>query len=373
MKQDEPARLKDDGTEAQRTLLRSTPADMPVWLAEAVRARIESRMPGSAGTAGSRKVLRLVVAGGVLFAAGGAMAYGVSATRRLWPAAQSRTMVTAPRARQPAIEAPTTLVATSDEVVVRGDAVPKRRKPVSDAPAQRLVMVQPPLVAAAPPAPPVAPKISAPAFGLHDFREYVEPATAPANLEPSNPTKITPTRLGRLLVSWPSRRGASLDVLDMAGQGDAIARVFGTVNRTPLSIEIRRGLLVGKIGDEVVNIWLKGEDQASGSIAGYEVDFTVLPTHSGYLLRGNLPGHTARLEMRKGILRWYPGCENALAAVSPGVYQGTCAEGKNASVVLPPAFRKLPPLARLVMLAIVLTERDLVFRGRDPQIFNPTP
>ena len=370
MKQNDPARLKDEGTEAQRTLLRSTPTDMPLWLKESVRARIESRMAGSAG---SKRALRFVFAGGVLFAAGGAMAYGVSAMQGLWPAAQPTRPVTAPRARQPVVEAPTTVVATSDDVVLRGDAAPKRRKPSPEAPAQRLAMVQPPLVAAAPSVPPAAPTISTPTFGLHDFRDYVEPATAPADLAPSNQAKLTPPRLGRLLVSWPSRRGASLDVLDMAGQGDAIARIFGTINRTPLSIEIRKGLLVGKIGDEVVNVWFKGEDQASGSIAGYEVDFIVLPTHSGYLLRGNLPGHTARLEMRKGILRWYPGCENALAAVSPGVYQGTCAEGKNASVVLPPAFRKLPPLARLVMLAIVLTERDLVFRGRDPQLFNPTP
>ena len=221
------------------------------------------------------------------------------------------------------------------------------------------------------PAPPAAPIAGGPGLGLHELILEGQ-AEEPRVVEPVLPSP-PPRRPGRLLVNWASRRGASLDVVDMYGQGDALARITGTVNRTPLSIDIRKGLVVGKIGDEVVNIWLKGAEQAEGSIAGYAVFFQVSSTQSGFLLRGTLPGHTARLETRKGILRWYPGCENALAATSPGVYQGTCTEGKNASVVLPPAFRKLPPLARLVMLAIVLTERDPVFKNDKPQLFNPAP
>lgn len=303
------------------------------------------------------------------------MAFGVAKGKDFWRAPKPAADVLQPR-QSPNYSVRTTrkaiVLPPSDQIDSQAEGSPKhaRRKTHVDTPPQHLAMVEPPVAIPAP----AAPKVSAPAFGLHDFRDVVEnrSATVPAE----GPVQASPPALprpGRLLVSWPSRRGASLDVVDLYGQGDALARVVGTVNRTPLSIEIRKGLMVGKIGDEVVNMWLMGKEQAGGSIAGHEVHFTVSPTQNGYLLRGNLPGHTARLEMHKGILRWYPGCENALAATSPGVYQGTCSEGKNASVVLPPAFRKLPPLPRLVLLAIVLTERDPVFLNGDTPIINPTP
>lgn len=371
----DPARLKDEGTEAQQVLLRSAPPEMPVGFKATARARVEARMQG--GNA-SRALPRLAFAATFLSIAGGAMAYGVAKARRFQHEPQHEASAPHPQhvtalgtgATQQAI-----MLAPSDAVDSQSESIPKhaRRKTHIDAPPQIVAMLQPPTVAAAAPA---VPSFKSPEMGFHDFREFPEgkvEAIVPAEAPSTKSQHKEPPRPGRLLVNWASRRGASLDVVEMYGQGDALARVFGTVNRTPLSIEIRKGLLVGKIGDEVVNVWLKGKERADGSIAGYDVDFQVSPTQAGYLLRGNLPGHTARLEMHKGILRWYPGCENALAATSPGVYQGTCTEGKNASVVLPPSFRKLPPLARLVMLAIILTERDPVFRDREPQIFNATP
>jgi len=371
----DPIRLKDEGPEAQQVLLRAAPPEMPLGLKESVRARVEGRMQGGNT---SRTFMRLAFAASLVLVAGGAMAYGVAKARHFLQepqnAASPLRLQQAPRigsgTTQQAIVLP-----HSNSVGLQAESSTKhaRRKTHLDAPPQSVAMLQPPRVATAAPA---APSIESPPMGLHDFREFPEgkveamvPAEAPSSRSPHE----EPPRPGRLLVNWASRRGASLDVVDMYGQGDALARVFGTINRTPLSIEIRKGLLVGKIGDEVVNVWLKGKEQADGSIAGYDVDFKLSATQNGYLLRGNLPGHTARLELHKGILRWYPGCENALAATSPGVYQGTCTEGKNASVVLPPSFRKLPPLARLVMLAIILTDRDPVFQDREPQIFNATP
>ncbi|MDX2019509.1 MAG: hypothetical protein SF187_04660 [Deltaproteobacteria bacterium] len=370
----EPTRLKDAGTDAQKALLRAGAPEMPLGLKESVRARVESRIS-------NRKapwVLRMAFATGVLFVGGGAMAYGVIHVQRLWRAEQSApagapTRVTRRYEAAPARQA-IVLPPSDNEAEERNSQEPpkpQRRRTRPERSSPPLAYVEPPVELAAPPAPPAAPVLSGPGLGLHELIMEGQ-AEEPRVVQPTKPAPPAP-RPGRFLVKWESRRGAALDVLDLYGQGDALARITGSVNRTPLSIDIRKRLIVGKIGDEVVNIWLKGEEQAEGSIAGYPVFFQVSSTQNGFLLRGTLPGHTARLETRKGLLRWYPGCENALAATSPGVYQGTCTEGNNASVVLPPAFRKLPPLARLVMLAIVLTERDPVFKDDKPQLFNPTP
>lgn len=371
----DPIRIREEGPEAQQALLRAAPPEMPPGLKEAVRARVESRMQGGRT---SRTFMRFAFASSLVLIAGGAMAYGVARSKRFLPEPQhaaSERHIRRPVHAGAGTTQQAIVLPPSDAVDLQTDSLPKhaRRKTHLDAPPQAVAILQPPTVSAGAPA---APSFKSPPMGLRDFRDFPDgkiEAIVPAEAPRAHSPHVEPPRPGRLLVNWASRRGASLDVVDMYGQGDSLARVFGTVNRTPLSIEIRRGLLIGKIGDEVVNVWLKGKEQANGSIAGYDVDFKVSPTQNGYLLRGNLPGHTARLEMHKGILRWYPGCENALAATSPGVFQGTCTEGKNASVVLPPSFRKLPPLARLVMLAIILTDPDPVFRNREPQMFNTTP
>lgn len=320
---------------------------------------------------------RLALAASFMLLTGGALAYGVVTVQGFRLRAEGPRPHLAPRPRAPApphvveiepVPAPTP-AATEPPAAPEGPRVPRRR-PRAEVPAGRIALLTPPVV---PPAPAPAPSpVKAPGLS---FGELLMQSEAPPPLEPRNEpeaTRLVP-KPGRLLVNWAGRRGVSLDVLDLSGQGDGLARIVGHVNRTRLAVEIRRGLIVGKIGDEPVNIWLKGEERADGSIAGHTVSINVAPVKNGYLLRGTLPGHTARLEERKGLLRWYPGCERPLVATAAGVYQGTCTEGRTASVVVPPAIRQLPPLARLVMLALVLTERDPVFDEKDPQLFNARP
>lgn len=378
----DPARLKDVGTEAQKALLRSAPPMMPPQVHEQVRWRVERHM-GFHGL--WVRATRWAVAMGLTLAAGGALAYGVVRTRVLSPSAPALVRPPEPAPTRPRVQPvgePRAEAPLEEAPLEAPKSAPRRRqRGEAPTPPQLAVVTAPPPE----PAPAAAPEPHALSEPRLSFQDLVmeglaeEPRTAA-----ESPTRI-PERLrpARLLVNWEGRRGVRLDVMDMRATGakeaapngpkDGLARIEGTVNRTPLSLDIRRGLMTGKIGDEVVNLWLKGEESADGSIAGYPVSFVVLPIQNGYLLRGNLPGHTARLEVRRGILRWYPGCENALASTGAGVYQGTCAQGKHASVVLPPNFRQLPPLARLITLALVLTERDPVFKHSDPQLFNVEP
>jgi hypothetical protein len=50
-----------------------------------------------------------------------------------------------------------------------------------------------------------------------------------------------------------------------------------------------------------------------------------------------------------------------LTAVRPGIYQGRCARGSRAQVIVPRSWQQLPTLTRLILLSFFLTERDAQF------------
>ncbi len=367
----EPSRLKDTGQDAERALLNAPPPQMPRHLHQHVRLRVERQIEASGV---GPNLARIAVAAGITFATAGALAFGVVKAQGWLSRASENSSVPhvkapfAPHVKPFPVPVPS---AQDDDAEAPVKPARRRHRPETGSPP--LALLDTPVVEPAPAAEPPPRAVANPRLSFQDLllEGLAEEPPVSAN---DPPTVSAPKGPGRFLVKWEGHRNVSLDVVDMrSAETDGLARIVGTVNRTPLTMEIRRGLITGKIGGEVINLWLKGEEAATGSIAGYPVNFVVLPTQHGYLLRGDLPGHSARLEVRKGLLRWYPGCENVLALKGAGVYQGTCAQGQSASVVLPPGFRQLPPLARLVTLALVLTERDPVFKHSDPQLFNPVP
>jgi hypothetical protein len=93
------------------------------------------------------------------------------------------------------------------------------------------------------------------------------------------------------------------------------------------------------------------------------VAFSLHGTPTGYLLRGQAVGHTVRLEESHGLLSWLPSCEQPLvrlprAGDAASVYQGTCASGRRMRVTVPDQFHELPPLPRMIVLSLLLTERE---------------
>lgn len=149
-------------------------------------------------------------------------------------------------------------------------------------------------------------------------------------------------------------------------------RLVGLINQDRIDLTIAPSkTLHGRLGEHPVNLVLIG-DTASGDVRGYPCAFEVFPIEGGFLIGGKLPGHTVRVELTQKSLRWYPGCEKELKpAAAPGVFTGTCVENRQATVTLPPALIAMPRLPRLILLAILLTERDPVFDLQEPRLFAP--
>lgn len=146
-------------------------------------------------------------------------------------------------------------------------------------------------------------------------------------------------------------------------------RVQGKVRSTPVAIELKGGQILGKAGIENVSLWIRGY-VASGTIAGRDVGYELSPTNDGHLLRGSLPSHTVRVELTSKSLSWYPGCDQPLALVGPGVYEGRCSWGGKARVAIPEPLQKMAPMAKLILLGILLTERDPVLENGTPELFG---
>ena len=81
-----------------------------------------------------------------------------------------------------------------------------------------------------------------------------------------------------------------------------------------------------------------------------------------------------RIEESHGELSWLPSCERPLVRLPRGpaaeaVYQGTCASGRRVRLTVPDDFAALPPLPRLILLALLLTERDEAQAGQARELF----
>jgi hypothetical protein len=162
---------------------------------------------------------------------------------------------------------------------------------------------------------------------------------------------------------WPGGRL----VIHEEGQPDILLgasrdQLTGEVRGAKVKVTVKRAEIVGHMAGEPVWIWMHGRE-AEGNIGGHQVGFWLHQTPTGHLLRGKAVGHTLRLEESHGVLSWLPACERPLLRLPRGplaetVYQGTCASGRRIRLTLPDALDEMAPLPRLILLALLLTERD---------------
>jgi hypothetical protein len=168
----------------------------------------------------------------------------------------------------------------------------------------------------------------------------------------------------------PGQRDATL-LLSSPG-GDVVLRLMGEVEGTRVTLDVKQPLITGHIAS--LNVWIVVHGwEARGDIGGYPVFFTVAPTKDGEIVRGEMPGHGVRLELEPDKLSWLPGCERDLPGV-PGpvpTFEGGCVRDTWARVEVPQQILDLPSVPRMVLLAILLTDRDPIFDGYPPWIFGP--
>jgi Ca-activated chloride channel family protein len=166
---------------------------------------------------------------------------------------------------------------------------------------------------------------------------------------------------GELVISRTGRPDLRLAV---AGR-----RIDGRVAGLPFHVLVKTTELQGHLGGEPLWMAIRGRE-AEGHIGGHEVGFVLTETPRGFLLRGQAVGHTVRMEESHGELSWLPSCERPLLRLPrerPGetVYQGSCASGQRVRLVMPRSFELLPPLPRLVLLGLLLTEKpEILSIGR---------
>jgi hypothetical protein len=376
-------RLRDTGPPETRALLRAG-ADVvpPVGLAETVRRGVEQRtaprrrararlwlglglLTGTAFAFGAREVVRRGERSGPTSHAA-RLARGAPVAPTVIPLAS----VPAPEAEPvpratppPAGEAPAPgASASSRHRAAHSAAGPRDPRPTSGVPAA--------------PAPGVlasdavdrifaAPDDARPK--AHDKAGGVRPGLAPRG--GADEALVSPAeRLLRIGVRWEGRKEVSLAVTG--------SRVHGQVRGAVVDLEVKPALLEGHIGGERVLLWLRREE-ASGTIGGRDVAFVLTPTQRGHILRGNVPGHGVRLELASRMLSFLPGCERDLLPLPevpgrPGTtYQGLCPNGRRLRVHLPPGWYALPELPRLIVLGMLLTEKEDILRHEAPRLLPP--
>jgi hypothetical protein len=333
-------RLRDSGDPAERELLGAEPL-LPPGLQDRVRQSIERRLDEEdRPLRWTRPRLRLRPSHLVLavLLGGSAVAVGASGLRTwLRPAA--------PQALPVADPAPATPAA-------RPSSRPRRK------------------VA---PAPPRRAAVTPPAAGEGEGASgAVGPASA---LPPSLPSPRSADRGGTptpaitpaadlLRIARQDRRAIALEV---AGR-----RIEGFARGLDLRLEVGDRELTGTIGEASVRLWRRprgaGDELIEGTIDGRQTELSLRTTDRGQLLQGSIPGHTVRLELGADELTFFPGCDGKLRAAGPAAFVGTC-EGRKIRVELPPAFSRLPSAHQLVVLALLLTETDPVFRYATPRLF----
>lgn len=238
----------------------------------------------------------------------------------------------------------------SQQVEIRGAEpvriTPEAARPRDVAPAARAARPPVPVGAARP----VAVESRAP----EDVRSPASPPVRPVTDE--------------FVLDWSDRRQARLSLASGANAGTW--HLAGVVNGVRVDLEIKRGMVTGHIGDELLTLWFRG-DVATGTIRGHDVSFVARPIETGHLVRGEVPGHSVRAELTAAGLSWFPGCEEILPPAGRNAYAGRCAGDRSARVSIPDGFFAMPYLPRMVLLGILLTERDPIFDRDEPRLFPP--
>jgi hypothetical protein len=328
-------RLRVSGSDEDQALLREADGEeVPGELRSRVRQAVEERVsPRGRRRAG----WRLLLASAVTLAGGTALAYGVVQVRARLAAPTAAPSSTPPGSAisaRPAPPAPTTTEA-----------------PPAPRPAVATVATSRRAAAAAERARPL-PSLGGP--GL---------AAPPTGEDPPAPVAPPAMPSGRLLIQHQGRRPVTILLHG--------PRISGDVRGLPVDLELRGQRILGKAADQPFALLLQGSE-ASGNIAGQDVAFELAPTRGGAVVRGGLPGHSARIEIDGDKLSWFPGCDEELTETTPGsgVYRGRC-EGAPAQVVIPPAWQRLPRLPRFILLALFLTEREPGLPDHPPALFGP--
>jgi len=225
--------------------------------------------------------------------------------------------------------------------------------------------------------PPVEPEAPPPPVAAAPVRR-VAPARAvdePTPVATPEPVAAAPTPVPApvpvpapafLRVQWQGRREVALEIR----KANDTTFIKGTVNGVKVELQHKGALLHGHLGEDTLHLVLRGFE-GGGTARGHETAFSLFETERGLLLRGTVPGHTVRVELEDKKLSWFPGCENELGAREPGVYAGACVQGRAARVELPKALFELTPMARMVLLGLVLSERDPLFDSDTTRLFPP--
>lgn len=345
-----PRLLREVGTPDERALLRA--AGPPVVEA-AVREGILRGLEAALARPGRSRprVRSLVLASSAILVGGSALAYGLVEMKGRagvgWPAVPAQP-------RGPLGPSPASAGSKEGEEGKEGKegAV---SPPETSAP-RSAVRPRPAVIAHRGPVPAAQSPRAAPLGqpGLRwpgDLSPLLEPDEEPAGPVPPPP---------RLIIRRPGRGEASLL---LAG-----GRVVGQAGNTTVSLAISEGGIVGRLGPHPVSLSLHGQ-RAHGTIAGRPVRFELADIPQGHALRAAALGErplffsNTLLEATANHLSWpRSSCKAALEGAAPGVWKGRCDSGGEMLVSLPRAWLALPELPRLIVLSLVLTEREPALR-----------
>jgi hypothetical protein len=357
-----PARLRDSGREDDRALLRAADPPLPAGVQPAVQAAVEARIAHLARRRRPAPRRRGWFWGGLgLLAAGSALAV-TGAVQHL----SRRPAVTT---AAPAPAAPRHKAGPDwQPLAPRQPPAPVPGPGLQSPPARRAPAAAPPgPLALAPPEAPEAPEAPA--------RPELPPSWRPALRAPGDwPLPEEPVEAARE-ARPPSAPGPAVRV-SREGRPDFTMtvtsnRIEGWARGSSVALRLEGRQLLGKVGDQPVSLYTR-RSFATGTISGQDTGFALATTTGGAVVRGAVPGHTLRIEVGRGFLSWYPGCQARIPERTPGVYEGACADGRRVRVSLARPFLELPEMPRLIVLGILLSERDPVFPATRRDLF-PTP
>jgi hypothetical protein len=328
----DPERLGVSGTEEERRLLRAAQGvRVPDRIQDEVRRTIEARL--------TRARRRWLFAGAGLLVAATATAAGLPP---LLQALRAPPAMTTPPASGPG----------QHPVIVPLAAAPP------PAPPERSARPHPPAapeVAVHPEPAPEGPRpVQAPELDLEGFRRPAIPTTVPVQRPSSSP---------RLVITRSDRAEIVLEA--------TATTVRGRVRGATLDLTLRGKQLTGRIGDDAVAINIFGNRLAEGHAGGRDLVFRFTPTEHGWLVDASLPDVGGRVRLETDALSFRPGCDRELraAADQPGLYEGVCSDDTRVRIWLPTAFDD--PLARMVVLGMLLPEPEAELRGRVRGLFPP--